>query len=329
MFCRCGSRALYASGSRKRSSICSQTRYLYKNVGSILYINGQFWKIVANGRFGVTASYLANADELQIQGAKPGDGGELHVYKVTAEIGRTSHTRDISLSASSIRLKTFPISPTFPARCWSAKSFTSRTESSWESTGNCRKILSLSKSTCWAREKIPALPFTSSPSLTVPIIAWRLFLERSSTSKPLSTSTTSALGHQPPNLAWIRSRGRSCTPPWPLDWLRFKAHREWARFSSVVKSFPLCWTTNTCGTIAATTSKTTSVSKFTAGKRRKLLEVNGILWRHSPFSDRPWQPTVPSVVETCSSSCNPKSVSILLLYFILFVWRSFSFLFKL
>ena len=101
----------------------------------------------------MTASYLANADELQIQGAKPGDGGELHVYKVTAEIGRTSHTRDISLSASSIRLKTFPISQTFPARCWSAKSFTSRTESSWESTGNCRKILSLSKSTCWAGEK--------------------------------------------------------------------------------------------------------------------------------------------------------------------------------
>ena len=37
-------------------------------------------KQVASGRFGVTISYLSNADELQIkmaQGAKPGEGGEL------------------------------------------------------------------------------------------------------------------------------------------------------------------------------------------------------------------------------------------------------------
>lgn len=35
---------------------------------------------MASGRFGVTASYLAHADDLQIkmaQGAKPGEGGEL------------------------------------------------------------------------------------------------------------------------------------------------------------------------------------------------------------------------------------------------------------
>ena len=41
---------------------------------------------MASGRFGVTATYLANADELQIkmaQGAKPGEGGELPGYKVT------------------------------------------------------------------------------------------------------------------------------------------------------------------------------------------------------------------------------------------------------
>jgi len=41
---------------------------------------------VASGRFGVTASYLANADDLQIkmaQGAKPGEGGELPGHKVT------------------------------------------------------------------------------------------------------------------------------------------------------------------------------------------------------------------------------------------------------
>lgn len=52
-------------------------------------------KQVASGRFGVTAAYLANADELQIkmaQGAKPGEGGELPGYKVTAEIAKTRHS---------------------------------------------------------------------------------------------------------------------------------------------------------------------------------------------------------------------------------------------
>lgn len=42
-------------------------------------------KQVASGRFGVTAAYLANSDELQIkmaQGAKPGEGGELPGFKV-------------------------------------------------------------------------------------------------------------------------------------------------------------------------------------------------------------------------------------------------------
>ena len=44
---------------------------------------------VASGRFGVTSSYLAHADELQIkmaQGAKPGEGGELPGYKVSVFI---------------------------------------------------------------------------------------------------------------------------------------------------------------------------------------------------------------------------------------------------
>ena len=42
-------------------------------------------KQVASGRFGVTSSYLAHSDDLQIkmaQGAKPGEGGELPGYKV-------------------------------------------------------------------------------------------------------------------------------------------------------------------------------------------------------------------------------------------------------
>ncbi len=46
-------------------------------------------KQIASGRFGVTSHYLVNADELQIkmaQGAKPGEGGQLHGTKVTDEI---------------------------------------------------------------------------------------------------------------------------------------------------------------------------------------------------------------------------------------------------
>ncbi|XP_048520396.1 glutamate synthase [NADH]-like isoform X1 [Dendroctonus ponderosae] len=52
-------------------------------------------KQVASGRFGVTSSYLAHADDLQIkmaQGAKPGEGGELPGYKVTADIAKTRHS---------------------------------------------------------------------------------------------------------------------------------------------------------------------------------------------------------------------------------------------
>ena len=42
-------------------------------------------KQIASGRFGVTAHYLVNADQLQIkmaQGAKPGEGGQLPGHKV-------------------------------------------------------------------------------------------------------------------------------------------------------------------------------------------------------------------------------------------------------
>ena len=52
-------------------------------------------KQVASGRFGVTAEYLVNADELQIkmaQGAKPGEGGQLPGHKVDAYIGKLRHS---------------------------------------------------------------------------------------------------------------------------------------------------------------------------------------------------------------------------------------------
>ena len=50
---------------------------------------------IASGRFGVTAAYLVQADEIQIkiaQGAKPGEGGQLPAFKVLPEIARLRHT---------------------------------------------------------------------------------------------------------------------------------------------------------------------------------------------------------------------------------------------
>jgi len=52
-------------------------------------------KQVASARFGVTARYLTEADELQIkmaQGAKPGEGGQLPGHKVDDWIGRVRHS---------------------------------------------------------------------------------------------------------------------------------------------------------------------------------------------------------------------------------------------
>ena len=52
-------------------------------------------KQVASARFGVTAHYLVNADELQIkmaQGAKPGEGGQLPGFKVDKIIAGVRHS---------------------------------------------------------------------------------------------------------------------------------------------------------------------------------------------------------------------------------------------
>ena len=52
-------------------------------------------KQVASGRFGVTAEYLVNADEIQIkiaQGAKPGEGEQLPGFKVDEVIAKTRHS---------------------------------------------------------------------------------------------------------------------------------------------------------------------------------------------------------------------------------------------
>ncbi|MCP5467788.1 MAG: glutamate synthase large subunit [Deltaproteobacteria bacterium] len=52
-------------------------------------------KQIASGRFGVRASYLAYAEELEIkmaQGSKPGEGGQLPGKKVSEEIARLRHS---------------------------------------------------------------------------------------------------------------------------------------------------------------------------------------------------------------------------------------------
>ena len=52
-------------------------------------------KQIASGRFGVTAEYLVNAEEIQIkvaQGAKPGEGGQLPGFKVDSVIAKTRHS---------------------------------------------------------------------------------------------------------------------------------------------------------------------------------------------------------------------------------------------
>src|SRR5581483_10961056 len=53
-------------------------------------------KQVASARFGVTAEYLMNAEEIEIkiaQGSKPGEGGQLPGHKVTELIARLRHAQ--------------------------------------------------------------------------------------------------------------------------------------------------------------------------------------------------------------------------------------------
>ncbi len=54
-------------------------------------------KQIASARFGVTAEYLNACTEIEIkiaQGAKPGEGGQLPGFKVTAEIARLRHSTE-------------------------------------------------------------------------------------------------------------------------------------------------------------------------------------------------------------------------------------------
>ena len=66
------------------------------NSAGVVSLTNNKIKQVASGRFGVTAQYLAHADELEIkiaQGSKPGEGGQLPGHKVSELIARLRHAQ--------------------------------------------------------------------------------------------------------------------------------------------------------------------------------------------------------------------------------------------
>ena len=82
--------AMNRLGTRSNSGEGGEDRHRYAGNGLCSKT-----KQLASGRFGVTAEYLVNADEIQIkaaQGAKPGEGGQLPGFKVDEFIARTRHS---------------------------------------------------------------------------------------------------------------------------------------------------------------------------------------------------------------------------------------------
>lgn len=86
--------AMNRIGGRSNSGEGGEAPERYRRPATGDY-SGSVIKQVAAARFGVTAEYLAHAEELQIkvaQGAKPGEGGHLPGEKVTPEIARVRHS---------------------------------------------------------------------------------------------------------------------------------------------------------------------------------------------------------------------------------------------
>ncbi|RNC66351.1 MAG: glutamate synthase [Desulfuromonadales bacterium] len=95
---------IYAEAARRLNIIC-----MNGEGGEIADMLGQYRKNrgqqIASGRFGVNMAFLNSADFLEIkvgQGAKPGEGGHLPGFKVTAKIAAARHaTPGVSLISPS------------------------------------------------------------------------------------------------------------------------------------------------------------------------------------------------------------------------------------
>jgi glutamate synthase (NADPH/NADH) large chain len=87
--------AMNLLGARSNTGEGGEDPAVYKPVNGAPSLNNKI-KQVASARFGVTAEYLAHAEELEIkiaQGAKPGEGGQLPGHKVTELIARLRHAQ--------------------------------------------------------------------------------------------------------------------------------------------------------------------------------------------------------------------------------------------
>ncbi|MBX6361053.1 MAG: glutamate synthase large subunit [Acidobacterium ailaaui] len=96
--------AMNMLGGRSNTGEGGEDRAVYNPKGE-LTLNGVSYpapllnnkiKQVASARFGVTAEYLMNAEEIEIkiaQGSKPGEGGQLPGHKVTELIARLRHAQ--------------------------------------------------------------------------------------------------------------------------------------------------------------------------------------------------------------------------------------------
>jgi glutamate synthase (NADPH/NADH) large chain len=89
--------AMNSIGARSNTGEGGEDPAVYRptHPGGPLLLNNKI-KQVASGRFGVTAEYLAHAEELEIkiaQGSKPGEGGQLPAHKVTELIARLRHAQ--------------------------------------------------------------------------------------------------------------------------------------------------------------------------------------------------------------------------------------------
>ncbi len=86
--------AMNRIGARSNSGEGGEDPFNYQRLPNGDRVDNRI-KQVASGRFGVTAEYLVRAEELEIkvvQGAKPGEGGQLPGHKVTELIARLRHS---------------------------------------------------------------------------------------------------------------------------------------------------------------------------------------------------------------------------------------------